>query len=25
LSTRGSVSRWAITAYGETKPGPNAK
>lgn len=25
LSTRGSVSRWAITAYGDTKPGPNAK
>jgi predicted negative regulator of RcsB-dependent stress response len=23
LSTRSSVSRWAITAYGDTKPGPN--
>lgn len=23
LSTRSSVSRWAITAYGEAKPGPN--
>ena len=25
LSTRSSVSRWAITAYGDAKPGPNAK
>ena len=25
LSTRNAVSRWAITAYGETKPGPNGK
>jgi tetratricopeptide (TPR) repeat protein len=23
LSTRNAVSRWAITAFGETKPGPN--
>lgn len=25
LSTRSSVSRWAITAYGDTKPGPAGK
>jgi hypothetical protein len=25
LSTRNAVSRWAITAFGETKPGPNGK